>query len=77
MGQLDPSIIDNIAAIDILRNDDELPEEYNDHELERNYTGYNEFHVRDTPKGFTPTGMNDVVVIYKKDNQDLILIGVP
>ena len=77
LGRLDPTIIDDIAeAIDILRSGDNLPEEYRDHELKRKYDGYNEFHVRDTPEGQQPTDTNDVVVIYKKDYQDLVVIGV-
>lgn len=77
LGRLDPTIIDDIsAAIDILRNGDPLPQEYQDHELKCRYTGYNEFHVRDTPHCQEPTEINDVVVVYKKDYQDLVLIGV-
>ncbi|WP_251576288.1 type II toxin-antitoxin system YafQ family toxin [Limosilactobacillus agrestimuris] len=77
LGKIDPSIIDDIREpIEILLNGDELPEEYNDHNLKRKYAGYREFHVRDTPKGGTPSETNDVLVIYKKDVQDLILVAV-
>lgn len=77
LGKLDPSIIDDIREyIEILLNGDELPKEFNDHKLERKYTGYREFHVRDTPKKGTPSEINDVLVIYRKDDQDLILIAV-
>lgn len=44
--------------------------------LEGNYTGYREFHLRDTPKGQQPTETNDIVVIYKVNNQDLVLVAV-
>lgn len=35
-----------------------------------------EFHLRDTPKGQQPTEINDIVVIYKVNNQDLVLVAV-
>ncbi|EDX42592.1 addiction module toxin, RelE/StbE family protein [Limosilactobacillus reuteri] len=77
LGKLDPSIIDDIhEAIDILLNGDALPKEYRDHNLQRKYAGYREFHVRDTPKGAKPTKTNDVLVIYKIDHQDLVLVAV-
>ena len=77
LGKLDPSIIDDILeAIDILLNGDVLPKEYRDHNLQRKYAGYREFHVRDTPKGAKPTKTNDVLVIYKIDHQDLVLVAV-
>lgn len=77
LGRLDPSIIDEIReAIDILLNGDALPKEYKDHGLQRKYTGYREFHVRDTPKGVQPSATNDVLVIYKIDHQDLVLVAV-
>lgn len=77
LGKLDPSIIDDIReAVEILLNGDELPKEFKDHQLERKYAGYREFHVRDTPKKGTPSETNDVLVIYKKDAQDLVLIAI-
>lgn len=77
LGRIDPSIIDDIReAVDILLNGDVLPQEYKDHELQRKYSGYREFHVRDTPKGKRPSETNDVLVIYKIDHQDLVLVAV-
>ncbi len=77
LGKLDSSIIDDIReAIDILLKGDQLPKEYKDHELQRKYSGYREFHVRDTPKGTRPSETNDVLVIYKIDHQDLVLVAV-
>lgn len=77
LGKLDPSIIDDVhAAIDILLSGDDLPREYKDHPLQRKYAGYRGFHVRDTPKGVKPSETNDVLVIYKIDHQDLVLIAV-
>lgn len=77
LGRVDPSIIDDIrAAIEILLSGDKLPAEYNDHQLSRKYAGYREFHLRDTPAGTKASETNDVVVIYKVNDQDLILVAV-
>ena len=77
LGKLDSSIIDDLrAAIDILLSGDNLPKEYQDHDLHRKYAGSREFHVRDTPRGAKSSEINDVLVIYKIDHQDLILVAV-
>ena len=77
LGRLDPTIVDEVrAAIDILLEGEELPKDFKDHNLERRLSNYNEFHVRDTPKGEQPTEINDVVVIYKIEFNDLILVAV-
>ena len=77
LAQLDVTIIDEVKdAISILLDGDILPDDFHDHELEGNYTGYREFHLRDTPKGQQPTETNDIVVIYKVNNQDLVLVAV-
>lgn len=77
MAQLDPTIIDEVkAAILILLDGESLPEDFHDHELIGNYAGYREFHLRDTPKGHHPSEMNDILVIYKINNQDLVLVAV-
>lgn len=77
LGKLDPTIIDEVQeAIQILLNGDQLDDIYQDHELKRKYTGYREFHLRDTPKGKQPNDINDVLVVYKIKDQDLVLIAV-
>ncbi|MCH3922826.1 type II toxin-antitoxin system YafQ family toxin [Limosilactobacillus sp.] len=77
LSQIDPSIIDETrAAINILLDGDRLPKEYKDHGLKRKYAGYREFHLRDTPEKEQPTELNDVVVIYKIKEQDLVLVAV-
>ncbi len=77
LSKLDPSIITEVReAIDILLEGDKLPNEFNDHELKRNLSGYHEFHLRDTPNGKQPTAINDVLVVYDIDEDDLILIGI-
>ena len=51
LASLDQSIIDEVrAAIDLLLEQQQLPPEFEDHELNRRMSGYNEFHLRDTPK---------------------------
>ena len=55
---------------------DEVKDDFHDHELEGNYISYREFHLRDTPKGQQPTETTDIVVIYKVNNQDLVLVAV-
>ena len=77
LGQIDPTIIDDVrAAIAILLNGDSLPAEFRDHDLKRKYAGYREFYLRDTPLGTAPNAKNDVVVIYKVKDQDLVLIAI-
>jgi len=77
LASLDRTIISEIrSAIDILLEDQELPEEFKDHELKRRMTGYREFHVRDAPSGKAPTDVNDILVIYTIDKDELILIAI-
>ena len=77
LAQLDVTIIDEVKdAIFILLDGDILPNDFHDHKLEGDYTGYREFHLRDTSKGQQPTEINDIVVIYKVNNQDLVLVAV-
>ena len=77
LSKLDITIIDEIrSAIDLLLENDALPEEYADHALSRKWAGYREFHVGDAIKGETPTDMNDVLVIYRWDLDDLVPVGV-
>ena len=54
----------------------QLPPEFEDHELNRRMSGYNEFHLRDTPKNKTPSETNDVLVAYTIDTDELVLIGI-
>lgn len=66
LSKIDRTIITDIkAAVDILLDYELLPDEYNDHPLQRLYSGYDDFHVRDPEKGEKPNDRNDVVVIYK------------
>lgn len=77
LGKLDSTIIDEVKdAILILLNGDQLPKEFHDHPLKGNLANYRDFHVRDTPKGKQPTETNDVVVIYRIEDQDLVLVAV-
>ncbi len=74
---IDHTIVDEVrAAIDLLLDNGKLPMEFNDHELGRRMSGYNEFHLRDTPKGKQPNEKNDVLVVYTIDEKELILIGI-
>ncbi len=54
----------------------QLPPEFDDHELTRQLAGYHEFHLRDTPSGNQPNDINDVLVVYIIDEDELILIGI-
>ncbi len=77
LAQLDFTIVDEAKdAINILLNGDPLPKEFNDHQLVGNLANYREFHLRDTPRGQHPTETNDVLVIYKIENQDLVLVAI-
>ena len=77
LSKLDPAIINELKdVISLLREETELPEEFRNHELHGYYEGMSEFHLRDTPKGFKATEKNDVVVVYKKRTNSLVLIGI-
>ncbi|MGA3506801.1 type II toxin-antitoxin system YafQ family toxin, partial [Lactiplantibacillus plantarum] len=64
------------AAIDLLLEQQQLPPEFEEHELNRRMSGYNECHLRDTPKNKTPSETNDVLVVYTIDKDELVLIGI-
>ncbi|MBZ2202284.1 MULTISPECIES: type II toxin-antitoxin system YafQ family toxin [Lactobacillaceae] len=77
LASLDKSIIDEVrAAIDMLLEQQQLPSEFDNHELNRRLAGYNEFHLRDTPEGKEPNEINDVLVVYRIDEDELVLIGI-
>lgn len=77
LAKLDPIIVDEVrSAIEILLEGNELPADFRDHELKRRLAGYHEFHLRDTPRGTTPTEINDVVILYKIEDDDLVLVAV-
>lgn len=77
LASLDKTIIDEVrAAIELLLEQQQLPAEFADHELQRRMTGYHEFHLRDTPKHKTPNDINDVLVVYTIDQDELVLIGI-
>jgi mRNA interferase YafQ len=77
LARLDPTVIGEVRdAIQILLNGGQLDDIYRDHELKRKYAGYREFHLRDTPKGEQPNETNDVLVVYKIKEQDLVLVAV-
>lgn len=59
----DMSILND--TINRLLGDNPLPARYRDHPLKGNYTGYRECHVG---------GAGDWLLIYKKDNNRLILV---
>lgn len=65
-----------MAAIEILREDHQLPDEFDDHPLSRQLEGYRDFHVRDTPKGNLPSESNDVVVVYRIDENKLTIVAI-
>ena len=52
-------------TIDLLASGNPMPPKYQDHSLKGNYTGYRECHVE---------GAGDWLLIYKKDNDLLILV---
>jgi len=77
LGRLDPTIIDEVrAAIDQILETGQLPDEYNDHPLKRRWDGYREFHVRDTPHGERLSDINDVLVIWYIERNELVAVGV-
>jgi mRNA interferase YafQ len=49
-------------VIELLANEQVLPEKYQDHALKGNWTGYRECHVKP-----------DLLLIYKLDNNELTL----
>ena len=53
------------STIDLLLTGENMPLEYKDHPLKGNYIGYRECHV---------SGENDWLLIYKKQNDKLILV---
>lgn len=74
---LDETIVDEVhAAVDLLLEQGRLPPEFDDHKLHRRFSGYNEFHLRDTPNGKKPSDVNDVLVVYRIDEDELVLIGI-
>lgn len=77
LGRLDPTIVDEVrAAIEMLLETGTLPDEYGDHSLQRRLAGYREFHVRDTPQGEIPSDINDVLVIWYRERNNLVAVGV-
>lgn len=77
LASLDKTIIEEVrAAIDILLEQRLLPQEFEDHKLSRRMAGYNEFHLRDTSAGTKPTEINDILVVYTIDEDELVLIGI-
>ena len=52
-------------TINLLASGKPMPSKYRDHSLVGNYSGYRECHV---------DGIGDWLLIYKKDNQRLILV---
>ncbi|RHW54274.1 type II toxin-antitoxin system YafQ family toxin [Lactobacillus bombicola] len=77
LGRLDPTIIDDVrVAIDELLENGTLSDEYGDHPLKRRLSGYRELHVRDTPRKKQPNDINDVLVIWYVERNELIAVGV-
>jgi mRNA interferase YafQ len=77
LAKLDPTIVDEVhEAVNILLQDGQLPPEFDDHQLQRSWSGYNEFHLRDAPSGSKPSDTNDVLMVYRWDYDELILVGV-
>ncbi|MCT2875828.1 hypothetical protein EFM24_09045 [Limosilactobacillus fermentum] len=46
------------------------------HSSPRRMSGYNKFHLRDTPKNKPPSETNDFLVVYTIDKDELVLIGI-
>lgn len=61
-------------AIPILLIGGQLLKEYNDHVLQRNLTDYQDFYLRHPPKGTQLSDANNVVIIYKIEDQDLVFV---
>lgn len=77
LASIDKIIINEVReAIDLLLEQQQLPPEFEEHELNRRLAGYNEFHLRDTPEVKEPNEVNDVLVVYRIDEDELVLIGV-
>lgn len=77
LGCLDPTIVDEVrAAIEMLLETGTLPDEYGNHSLQRRLAGYREFHAHDTPQGELPSDINDVLVIWYRERNDLVAVGV-
>ena len=77
LGRLDPTIIDEVrAAIETLLETGALPAEYGDHPLKRRLAGYREFHVRDTLPCEQPSDTNDVLVIWYRERNEVVAVGV-
>ncbi|MCF1685732.1 type II toxin-antitoxin system YafQ family toxin [Tetragenococcus halophilus] len=77
LASIDWTIIAEVReAVDLLLETGKLPEEFGDHELSRRMAGYYEFHLRDTPQEKQPNEVNDVLVVYTIDENELILISV-
>lgn len=65
-----------MADIDLLCENHQLPAEFSDHALTGRLEGYRDFHVRTPEKGKLPAESNDVVVIYRIVENELIVIGL-
>jgi mRNA interferase YafQ len=77
LAKLDSTIVQEVReAIELLLENRSLPEEYADHPLDKRWAGYNEFHLRDPEHGETPSEINDVLVVYTWDFDELVLVGV-
>lgn len=77
LATIDKTIVSEVReAIEILLEGDSLPDDFQDHPLTRKMSGYREFHLRDTPKGNGPNESTDVLVVYRIDEVELVLIGI-
>ena len=77
LAHIDKTIIDDVMAdIDLLCENHQLPAEFIDHALTGRLGGYRDFHVRTPEKGKLPAESNDVVVIYRIVENELIVIGL-
>lgn len=56
------SVLDFKKVLELLVNKEPLPQEYKDHELQGNYKGFRECHIK-----------NDWLLIYFVDDMELIL----
>jgi mRNA interferase YafQ len=59
------AVLEKIESLDILAEDWQLPEGYQDHQLSEYYANEREYHVRD-----------DLLVIYHINNNELVLVAV-
>lgn len=77
LAHIDKTIIDDVMAdIDLLCENHQLSAEFSDHALTGRLEGYRDFHVRTPEKGKLPAESNDVVVIYRIVENELIVIGL-